>query len=278
MDPNRIARTLFAFALPFSMLAGCGGAKAPQSPPSQIVSATTSMAEYMGQHYASFDEFDHGIRDGSDVPQSLHLYVANDTDGYVHDKDAIADAWKALCEVRVDFGHPSNLGIDDGDIFITFDSGREGIPFSFCTSEYATGLDGGLYPVENPDKVSDVVGRLTRLIKDAATQVGDRLPVENGAYLWDANDDGELEHIWFDVIDNGDEAPNVLNVRVFGSKMDATTTVDGVYSVDGAWLGADEEGSYVRVAYTAGDYYSHNLQEHGTLRVVDDGLVFSPER
>ncbi len=102
--------------------------------------------------------------------------------------------------------------------------------------------------------------------------LGDKVPYENGAYLWDADGDGTREHMWVEFCDNGDEAPSSLSVRVFGDKLDASGYIERAYEIDEIESGTDDKGPYLVVRYLQGDYYRHDHIATCTLRVVGDEL------
>lgn len=266
-------------------LVGCGGSSEPatgssgDSKPADTTEPTdtesdtqedgseveTTMADYMSEHYASFDAFDEGIKSGENIPKSLHVSVAEDVDGYVHDKDEIVDLWKKLCAIKVDYENPEvGLSISDGDIVFSFDSGTEIMPFEFITSDYATFTGTSLFPVVNPRDVRELVERVSKLVEDTMPVVGEEVPKEGIAYLWDADGDGDLEHMWLTFNDNGDEAASGYEIRLYDDKLDTTAYLDNAYEIQSVVLEEDADGYYVVVSYDSSQC---------TLRLVGDELV-----
>ena len=211
------------------------------------------------------------MQSGSEEPHSLRLYVSGTTDGYVHDQQLMHEFWDELCAVRIDVDHPVSAVIDDGYLSFSFDWNTELIPFPFCTSEYAQFSEGELFPVENPDAVQSLVARLSDLIEEGQTD--DELPFEDGAYLWDADGDGTRERVTVSAVDNGDEAPNVLVIRVYGDTMDVEGVIERAYGIEGIRAASDEAGPYLTLHYLEGDYYAHDHIATCMLRVAGDKLV-----
>lgn len=269
------AALLCAFAI---AIAGCGQAPTANEPepstnePEQtssgkdepISSDTATMGDYLHEHYGSFDEFNEGIQSGKSIPVSLRVYAEDETDGYVYDKDVIVDAWNQLCAVRIDLDNPTKEYAEDGYFVFDFDSGREVIPFPFCTTEYADFSTGELYPVQNPEEVGALLKRLTQLAEQNMPNAGDELTDQNGAYLWDADGDGMLEHMWLDFNGNGDEAASGYTIRVFDTELDATEYLDNVYEIKSVVLQQDSDGYYVLLKTDGHDY---------TVRLVDSELM-----
>ena len=273
---------VLAVAMP-TVLVGCANANdgtdsqpAEQAPVETKTQGESTMGEYLAEHDENFGAFDEGVQSGEGVPQSLHLFVAEDADGDVYDKAAIAELWRGLCAIEVDFQNPQDVAILDGDIIFSFESGDDEVIFSFITNDYASVRDGKLYPVSDPKAVSALVDKTVALIEDESSPEpeGEEVPYEDGAYIWDADGDGTSEHMWFDFNDNGDEAPSGMSIRLFNdSGIDAYAYLDRAYSIDSVRLLEDEQGPYVVVYYGAGDYYSHDNDASCTIRLVNGELV-----
>lgn len=233
------------------------------------------MAEYMSKRFASFDTFDQGIRSGEEIPPSLRLYVAGELDGYVHDKDVIAQCWTTLCDIRIDTRNPKTKKNNDEYISFSFDSYTEVIPFPFNSSEYADFSDGDLFTVKDPEKVDTLVKSLSKLVKEEWNQNGTWIPEENGTYLWDADGDGNPEHLSIRFIDNGDEAPSVLELTLHSYITDvhATGYINFGYSVDSIVGNDDIRGPYILVKYSKGDNYYHGIAAQCKVRLMDGELV-----
>lgn len=259
-----------------------GSAESSASPEASTSSAqsdntdgTITLGEYMSGWYSSYDEFDEGIRSGNDVPKSLRLIVAGKTDGYVHDKDTIVKYWNALSSIRIDAANPVGNEHSEEFIVFDFDSYHEVIPFDFFTTEFAKARDDKVNRVLDPAEVDELVNSLTELVKAEQGDGLGELPDENGAYLWDADGDGNPEHVSVSIVGNGDEAPNVgiIELRSYITDVDTETSIDGVYGFEHFESLKDEKGPYLVVDYLEGDYYSHDRLAQCVLRLVDGELI-----
>ena len=269
---KRIASVIAILSLFF--LLGCSQSQ-PQvgQTVKEDLKGIVTMADYMNEHYGSFYTFAQAMENGDDLVQSLRLYIAHTTDGYVHDPKVMREIWDELCAIRIDLDHPSTrISSADETITFDFDSGREIIPFGFRTTAYTYFTSGGAFPVEDPQAVQAIIDKLSALIEEEEAKLGDEVPYENGAWLWDADGDGMREHVWLDFSDNGDEAPSVYVVRVFGENFDETTYLDGAYSIEGLEAATDDKGPYLVIHYMKGDYYQHDFEATATLRYVDGEL------
>lgn len=225
---------------------------------------TTTMADYLHEHYASFDTFDEGIKSGESIPVSLRLFVTDKTDGYVYDKATIVELWNQLSAVKIDLENPTKDQMSGDAIVFDFDSGRELIPFPFKTYEYADFGLGELYAVQNPEEVRALVDRVAKLAAENMPKAGDELVDQNGAYLWDADGDGMLEHMWLDFNNNGDEAPSGYSIRLFNAKYDLDAYLDNTHEISSVVLQQDDGGYYVVLKTDNGDH---------TVRLVKGELV-----
>ena len=234
-----------------------------------------TLGEYMSGWYMSYDSFNENIQNGTEVPKSLRLIVAGKFDGYVHDKDAIVKYWNELSSIRVDAAEPIDNEHSEEFIAFDFDDYHEVIPFDFYTSEFTKARDGKVMRVLDPAKVDELADSLTELAKAEQGDGLGELPDENGAYLWDADGDGNPEHVSPSIVGNGDEAPNVGIVALHGiiTGIDTQTNIDGVYGFERFESFKDDRGPYLVVDYLEGDYYSHDRLAHCVLRLVDGELV-----
>ena len=258
------------------ILVGCGQAPTTSGSTSGEPTSTTNdnddtkdsdsatMADYLHEHYASFDTFDEGIKSDSSIPQSLRLTVTDKTDGFVYDKETIVDVWNQLCAIRIDLKNPTNDHVSGEVIAFDFDSGKEVIPFAFLTEKYASFSTDDLYPVLNPQEVLALVDRVTEQVEKNAPKAGDTLVEHNGAYFWDADGDKMLEHMWLDFNNNGDEASSGYTVRLFNAKYDVDAYLNDTYGIKSVVLQEDEKGPYVVITTDNG---------HHSVRLVADKLV-----
>ncbi len=266
-------RRAFLAAVGFGLtsLAGCGGSQqAEQLVPPYGLSGTVTIGEYLTK-YTSYPAFDKGIKDGSSIPQSLKLFENGQTLGFVHDEATITQYWNALSAVRIDLEHPVYTPFEDGYLSFSFDSGQELITFAFRTADLADFGDR-LYPVEDPAAVRELANTLAGLVEKPQEDGGVELRQEGNAYWWDANGNGVEECVSLEFIDNGDEAPNVLELFVSGDGFGAYGYVNGAYEVTSMKGYVDAQGPYLVVSYFAGDYYRHDHPAECMIRLVDDQL------
>lgn len=274
------AAVVFALTLVACSGGEAGTSSAESSAPGSETSesatgGTTTLAAIMSDRYASFDKFDEGIQGGEEIPQSLHLFIDGSFDGYVHDRDVIVEYWNALSAIRVDADKATSNASKEGVILFDFDSGKEIIPFTFYTDEYAELDSSNCCPVADPQEVSRLVDSLRELVNEEKEANLGKLVEENGVYLWDADGDGNPEHLDFSYIDNGDEAPSVMVVSLYGfiTNVDTMAYIDRAYGVESLECGEDDQGPYVLVSYAQGDYYSHDHVAQCKLRLVKGELV-----
>ena len=275
MKPSKLLVTLLVLSLPVAVLLGCaqqGDGVGANTSVGQQVSRMVPVSTYLSERYASYDAFDKGIRDGSGIPQSLELFVSDTIDGYVYDKDLIVAVWSELSKLNIDLGHPKQDEVEGSMISFSFDTGKEVISFPFRTTEYMEFTDKTQLGVENPQKVQELVDMLTALVQEQMPKPGDELTEHNGAYFWDADGDQMLEHMWLDVVENGDEAPNAMEIRLLNANMDVSASLDHAYTVKRVVLEQDEKGPYVVLEYDQGDHYKHDIPATCTIRLVGDQL------
>ena len=234
----------------------------------------TPLSAYMRERHASFDKFDKGIRSGEGIPESLRLFVKGAFDGYIHDKDLIAEYWDALCAIRIDMANPTEKGEADAFVSFSFDSWTEVVPFQFDAAGYAVGTDGKLYPLLNPDELNALIDSLKAQVKEEQAAMGNTVSNENGAYLWDVDGDGNPEHLAAEFNDNGDEAPSGIALSLYGyiTDVEAEAYLDGAYEIESVELAEDAKRPYLLVNYLAGDYYAHDHPAKCALRFADGKL------
>lgn len=275
MKPSKLLVALLVLSLPVAALLGCaqqGDGAGTNASTEQQASHMVPVSTYLSERYDSYDDFDKGIRDGSSIPQSLELFVSDTIDGYVYDKDLIVAVWSELSKLNIDLDHPKQDEVKGSMISFSFDSGKEVISFPFRTTKYMEFTDKTQLGVENPQKVQELVDMLTVLVQEQMPKPGDELKERNGAYFWDANGDQMLEHMWLDVIANGDEAPNAMEIRLLNASMDVSTSLDHAYTIKRVVLEQDEKGPYVVLEYDQGDHYKHDTPATCTIRLVGDKL------
>jgi hypothetical protein len=95
---------------------------------------------------------------------------------------------------------------------------------------------------------------------------------DGSTFQWDATGDGVPENFQVTFIDNGDEAPSVLEIICTDEWYDGVW-IDGGYSIQGLWQRWDETGPYLEVSYTYGDSYYHDNVGTCQIRLVDGILT-----
>lgn len=259
-----------------ALLVGCEPEPFETAEPAyKRLSGTVTMAEYMSGRFASYDMFDEGIRSEANIPQKLTLYENGGSKGSTHDQDLICNMWKTLGDVKmnVDERVPKSSVSEEAFVSFMFDSGKEVIPFDFYMDGYAVFTGDDIFPIDSPDVVAEELRKLEAAVAKEMPKEGDELKEDGGAYFWDADGDGTLEHMWISVTDNGDEAPNCMTVRLFNDKYDLEEVINGAYGVESVRLEKDVEGPYVILVYPKGDFYSHDAKEQCEVRLRDGKLV-----
>ena len=102
------------------------------------------------------------------------------------------------------------------------------------------------------------------------------IAIDRDNFAWDIDGDGEAEKFYFDIIDNGDEAPNVMEICLYSGKYDMLS-IDGGYGIK-ALAGIPEEGNRrIEMIYYTGTYYFSGFENRGYIRVEDGKLVMDRE-
>ena len=275
-----VAAVVLVMEIVLVSLTGCTGSeKAPKLEPPYDLSGGVTMGEYMGKYVASFDEYAAGLADGSLPADKLEVFSVEDVYGEVTDQELIKQAFDKLAQVRIDVDHPvEDVAILDGDISFSFEWDGRVIMFDFLTTEYATFSDGKMYKVEDPATVGGVLDELRNNVHEPGEPEGDVAQAQGSSYEWDANGDGSYERLDIDFIDNGDEAPSVMQLTLYdGGSVMAEGWIDSAYEIQMVIIGKDEQGTYAQVHYLAGDYYQHDTEAVCTLRLVDGKIVTTYE-
>ena len=90
---------------------------------------------------------------------------------------------------------------------------------------------------------------------------------------WDADGDGTEEEVLFEYQDLGDEAPSYIQVTLYFDDEQLENMIDRAYGLTRIFAKEDEEGPFLLVGYTMGDYYSHDAEEQCILRLRDGNLI-----
>ncbi len=94
---------------------------------------------------------------------------------------------------------------------------------------------------------------------------------------WDADGDGKEEELCFEYIDQGDEAPSMIEVTLYGDKEEQKAYIDRAYGLRRIFAREDEDGPFLDVAFDLGDYYGHGAEGHCTIRLRDGEFVVETE-
>lgn len=106
-----------------------------------------------------------------------------------------------------------------------------------------------------------------------AIQTFDISDSQNFIIYWDMDVDGTAERVEFDFDDQGDEAPSCIVVTLFTQDERMHGYIDSCYGIDTIFEKEDEDGRYLDIYYSSGDYYFHDNQSQCTLRVEDGEIV-----
>ncbi|MDO4538360.1 MAG: hypothetical protein Q4B54_09390 [Coriobacteriales bacterium] len=95
------------------------------------------------------------------------------------------------------------------------------------------------------------------------------------SFSWDGEDNGTVETYFVDYYDNGDEAPNTIEF-IRSGEQSTGAFLDAAYSIESLEAKRDDQGPYLLISYTTGDYYNHDTAAQATLRIADGTMVIQP--
>lgn len=232
-----------------------------------------TMATYFREHYSSFDRFNQGIEEGTQLPVSMCLYIPNEYRSYLHDADAMAQMWKKLRDVHIDMNNQTDQKPDGEVIYFNFSFDGESLGYDFLSSSYAAFYGDVYFPVTDFDVVNSVVDEFKTLADaEEAKLAKGEVAQEGSSYLWDADGDGIRERVSFQFNGNGDEAPSTLTVKAESDSVDASCIIPRAYRVESVKQGRDGQGIYLSVSYYSGDHYSNDTLKTCLIRLVGDEL------
>ena len=276
-----IVAAMAVMAIALATLAGCAGGsqRTTMLEPPYGLSGSVTMGEYLQKYVADYDEYATGLDSGSHPADKLEVFSAEDVSGSVTDQELIKRAFDTLSQVRIDVDHPAeDVAILDGDISFSFEWDGRVIYFDFLTTEYATFSDGKMYLVEDPGTVGALLGVLRNELDEAGATTDDAAAHQGSSYQWDADGDGTYERLDIDFVDQGDEAPSMMQLTLYGGgSVVAKGWIDSAYEIQMVITGRDDRGTYAQVHYLAGDHYRHDLEAVCTLRLVDGEIVTTYE-
>jgi len=188
-----------------------------------------------------------------DMPETELLFcnLGSGVTFELEETETMEALWSGLLAVQLDASRTEkSMAVDDGDIGFIF-CGADEIRFSFCTSEYF--WDGEQYlAVASPAQVRKLCD-----IASNALDAQQEAPTGDSALPEDWN---------FSILDNGDEAPNVLVIT--GDGLDGESYIEGVYAVEKA----EETETGWRLTCRVGDFYSHDRLAVFELALADGRL------
>lgn len=231
------------------------------------------LSGYMSGRWASYDVFCEDIERGETDGWRLTLYEGDRTIGYTDDIDLVLSFWERLSQVGITFEGEAEA---TGELTsFSFDSGREVIPFRFYGYEATGATADDPVRVVDPGEVEDIVRDLKGELHhyDEGLEP-DEVARVDGSWLWDADADGEPEHVWVDFCDNGDEAPSAMRVSILGTSCEGW--IERAYGIEDVRQGTDDEGPYLVFTYRQGDYYNHDALARCRVRLIGDELKITP--
>ena len=268
---KRASALLISLLAAAVILAGC----------SFLPGRTVTLAEFLASD--EFGVLDTGVTSGADVPDELFFFVANGNSETIDDQAFIAETWKGLTALEISDKAANATPVDDGTISFTFQwaDGRN-YTFDFQASDYfaVTSEDGvRLHELRDSTQMGTILTSLIAHLdeRDAQQEAnsGNIELVNGSAFAWDGNGDGVDETYAFRYYDNGEEAPNAIELsRV--SEWSESVWLDGAYSIVELRKEADDWGPYLYIRYTYGDYWSHDAEAEIVVRLEDGILVSYP--
>lgn len=100
----------------------------------------------------------------------------------------------------------------------------------------------------------------------------EEIRLQNNGFEWDLDGDGTAEKFFVDVIDNGDEAPNVTEIGLQDGSFE-TLSIDGGYGIKEIAGIPDEKDRRMEVIYFSGTYDFSGNENRGYIRLMDGALV-----
>ena len=268
---KRAAALLISLLAAAAVLTGC----------SLLPGRTVTLAEFLSGD--EFDALDAGITSGADMPDELFFFVANGNSETLDDQSFIAETWRSLTTLEISDKAAKATPTDANNIAFTF-SWKDGrhYTFDFQTSDYFALTEGDSVRLHELRDSSQMGALLTSLIsyldeRDAQKEANSgTIDLLNGAtFSWDGNGDGVDETYAFKYYDNGDEAPNAIELSLV-SEWSESVWLDGAYSITELRSEQDDWGPYLYIKYTYGDYWSHDAEADTVVRLEDGILVSYP--
>jgi len=275
---KRLFALIAAILLPITLVCACG--KQPQQEPEPVPDGPEPVANVVAtaQLLASedFDALSGGIKDGSNIPSELTYSTAGSSET-VSDTDLIVMAWYDLCAIKVNADSPvTDVSAGDDAISFTFNwEDGQSATFLFETTEFFSPDGNDYYRLLAPESLSEIMSALGAHLENLpAPAVVDENVVDfdGSSFSWDADNDGKPETFSVTFIDNGDEAPNVMEISLQGSD-DVKATVDGAYAIKTLFSDADDNGPVLLITYEAGDYDNHDNEALCMMRLINGKLV-----
>ena len=98
------------------------------------------------------------------------------------------------------------------------------------------------------------------------------ITLQSDTFTWDLDGDGAAETFFVDITDNGDEAPNVMEIGSYDHDW-IVLYVDGGYGIKELAGIPDAEDRRIEVIYYTGSYDFSGFENRGYLRLAEDHIV-----
>ncbi len=259
---------LLSLLLAFVLLVGCG-----------ILSGKpVTLREFLSND--QFDAFAAGIDSGEDLPSQLFFYGANGTTDTIDDQTFVIQAWDRLCNMEISPREAQDATGKAGDLLFSFmwEDGRS-YTFSFLTSDFFLDPYDVPHEITNPEHMAMLLTSLINYrdhqieMAEAQAAKGKQITLVDGnIFSWDVDGDGTDETFSVTYHDNGDEAPNQIEIQGVSSWY-GSTWIDAAYSITDMYARSDDQGPYLYVDYTWGDYWGHDNPGFCEIRLQDGVLV-----
>ena len=213
----------------------------------------------------------------SDAPKELFLAIDNGYTDTIDDQAFVAEVWTKLYNLQISSSPAKASPVEDGGIAFSFmwDDERT-LTLGFQTSEFFEAGDGALHQVKDSGEMGAILSSLIDHLKEKDAQAQDAgastiAISENNTFNWDANGDGIAETFVIRFHDNGDEAPNAMEI-VDASRSYESAWVDGAYEVQRIVPSSSDSESFLTITYLSGDYYAHDTVSTCELHYADGTL------
>ncbi|MBR1830678.1 MAG: hypothetical protein IJ781_14475 [Atopobiaceae bacterium] len=239
---------------------------------------TVTIGTFLTTDQAS--SIDADLLDGSTTPSELVLTIDNGYADTITDQAFVSEVWDKLISLEISSRASNATPSLNGSVAFSFswDDGRQ-LTFGFDSTEFFQANDETLHKIKDPNEMGAILTSLVEYLETADAQAQDSsdgsLAISNNdTFLWDSNGDGVNETYVIRYYDNGDEAPNVVEI-VDAARDYESAWIDGAYEVKSIVPGEGEWGRYLTVTYLSGDFYAHDTESTCEIYVIDGALSLS---